>query len=80
MKKYLQFIKEHKFWGKSIPEFMSWIKGKSDKYWCLFDSESSGLHSDPYEVQLTQVSCIVVKYNFTTNTFEEVDTYNKKIK
>ncbi len=77
---YLQFIKEHKFWGKSIPEFLNWVKEKSDKYWVLLDVESTGLHSDPYDVQLTQVSCIVIKYNFDTNTFEELDTYNKKIK
>lgn len=77
---YLQFIKEHKFWGKSIPEFLNWIKEKSDKYWGLIDTETTGLVSDPYEVQITQLSCIVIKYNFDSNTFEEVDTYNKKIK
>jgi len=80
MRSYLQFIKEHKFWGKSIPEFLNWVKEKSDKYWCLLDTETTGLPSDPYDVQLTQVSCIVIKYNFDTNTFEELDTYNKKIK
>lgn len=77
---YDNFIKEHKFWGKSIPEFLNWIKNKSGKYWCLLDTESSGLPSDPYDVQLTQIACIIIKYNFDSNTFEEVDTYNKKIK
>lgn len=77
---YLQFIYEHKFWGKSIPEFLDWIKGKSDKYWVLLDTETTGLPSDPYEVQLTQISCIVVKYDFNSNSFNEVDSYNKKLK
>jgi len=30
MRNYLQFIKEHKLWGKSISEFLNWVKGKSD--------------------------------------------------
>jgi DNA polymerase III epsilon subunit-like protein len=77
---YLQFIKEHKFWGKSIPEFLNWVKEKSDKYWILLDTETTGLLSDPYEVQLTQISCIVIKYDYDSNSFKEVDTYNKKIK
>jgi DNA polymerase III epsilon subunit-like protein len=80
MIKYYNFILEHKFWGKSIPEILEWIKSKSNKYWILLDTETTGLQSDPYEVQLTQISCIVVKYNFDSNTFEEVDSYNKKLK
>jgi DNA polymerase III epsilon subunit-like protein len=80
MLNYLQFIKEHKFWGKSITQFLDWVKSKSDKYWVVLDTETTGLPTDPQEVQLTQLSCIVVKYNLDTNTFEEVDTYNKKLK
>ena len=64
---YLQFIKEHKFWGKSIPEFLNWVKEKSDKYWILLDTETTGLLLDPYEVQLTQISCIVIKYDYDSN-------------
>jgi DNA polymerase III epsilon subunit-like protein len=75
MIKYYNFILEHKFWGKSIPEILEWIKSKSNKYWILLDTETTGLQSDPYEVQLTQISCIVVKYNFDSNTFEEVIRY-----
>jgi len=78
--KYLQFILEHKFWGKTIIEFLNWLKYKSEKLFVLVDVESTGLPSDPYEVQLTQISCIAVKYNFDSNTFEEVDSYNKKLK
>ena len=80
MLNYLQFIKEHKFWGKSITQFLDWVKSKSDKYWVVLDTETTGLPTDPHEVQLTQLSCIVVKYNPDTNTFDEVDTYNKKLK
>lgn len=28
MRRYSQFILEHKFWGKSIPEILSWIDDK----------------------------------------------------
>lgn len=80
IKQYTKFILEHKFWGKSIDEFLNWVKDKSNKHWVLVDTETVGLPSDPYEIQLTQVSCIIVKYNFDSNTFEEVDTFNKKIK
>jgi len=80
MRNYSQFILEHKFWGKSIPEFLNWIKGKSNKYWILLDTETTGLISDPYEVQLTQISCIVIKYDYDSNSFKEIDTYNKKLK
>lgn len=78
--KYLEFLKEHKFWGKSISEFLSWLDSKSNKYFTILDCESTGLPSDPYDIQLTQVSCLVVKYNSKTNTFEEIDSFDKKIK
>jgi DNA polymerase III epsilon subunit-like protein len=80
MKSYLQFIREHKLWGKTIEEFLNWLEQKSQKTWILLDTETTGLPSDPYEVQLTQVSCIVIKYDFETNTYQEIDSYNKKLK
>jgi DNA polymerase III alpha subunit (gram-positive type) len=80
MRNYSQFILEHKFWGKSITEFLNWIKGKSNKYFVLLDTETTGLISDPYEVQLTQISCIVIKYDYDSNSFKEIDTYNRKLK
>jgi DNA polymerase III alpha subunit (gram-positive type) len=76
----MKFIIEHKFWDKSIPEFLNWSKSKSNRYWIFLDTETTGLKSDPYEIQLTQVSCIVCKFNFENNSFVEVDTFNKKIK
>ena len=78
--KFSDFISEHKFWGKSIYEFLDWIKSKSDKYWIFFDSETTGLPSDPYETQLTQISCLVTKYDPKSNEFTEVDSFNKKLK
>ena len=78
--KYLEFLKEHKFWGKSISEFLSWLDSKSNKYFIVLDCESTGLPNDPYDIQLTQVSCLVVKYNSKTNTFKEVNSFDKKIK
>jgi DNA polymerase III epsilon subunit-like protein len=80
MLKYDTFILEHKFWGKSITEFLNWIKSKSNKYWVVLDTETTGLPTDPYEIQLTQVACIVFKYNFETNSFKEIDKFNQKIK
>jgi len=76
---YFQFLKEHKFWGKSIEEFLKWLQDKSEKYWILVDTETTGLPGN-YEVQLTQISCIVIKYDFNKNTYEEIDTFNKKLK
>jgi DNA polymerase III epsilon subunit-like protein len=76
----LKHLLEHKFWGKSISEFLDWLKSKSNKYFTILDCETTGLQNDPYEVQLTQVSCIVVKYNFKENTFDEVAHFDKKIK
>jgi len=79
MVRYLQFIKEHKLWGKDNEQFLEWLKEKSKKYFVILDCETTGLRSDPYEIQLTQVSCLVVKYNFEQNTFTEVDSFDKKI-
>jgi hypothetical protein len=79
MKKYLEFIREHKFWKKSIAEFLGWLNEKSQKTWVLLDTETTGLPSDPYEVQLTQIACIVIEYDFETNTYVEKETFNEKI-
>ncbi len=78
--KYSQFILEHKFWGKTIPEFLTWLDSKSDKHWIILDTETTGLPNDPYDIQLTQVSCLVVRYNAKLNSFQEVNSFDKKIK
>lgn len=80
MLNYFNFTLEHKLWGKTIAEFLSWIDYKSNNYWIWIDTETTGLPSDKYEVQLVQISCIVTKYDFVSNKIEQVDVYNKKIK
>lgn len=77
---YFDFLLEHKFWGKSISEFLTWMESKSKNHFVIIDCESTGLPSDPYEVQLTQISCIVVKYDYNLNKFIEINSFNKKIK
>lgn len=76
----MRYLVEHKFWGRSISDILLWIKSKSTNPFVFLDCETTGLRSDNYEVQLTQVSCIVVKYDFPSNTFKEVGSFNKKIK
>ena len=80
MFKYHKFLLEHKFWGKSIPEFLSWLDSKSSKIFVILDSETTGLPSDPHEIQLTQLSCLVVSYDYKNNSFNEIDSFDKKIK
>lgn len=77
---YNNFINENKMWGKSITEILNWIEEKSEKFWVVTDTETTGLPTDPYEVQLTQVSGIVVKYDFNDNQFSEEAHFDKKIK
>ena len=76
----MNFLFEHKFWGKNNSEFLDWIRVKSSNYWILIDTETTGLPSDPYEIQLTQIACIVSKYDLESNSFHEIDTFNQKIK
>lgn len=79
IREYNNFINEHKLYGKSIIEILNWLKEKSNKYWIFVDTETTGLPENEYDVQLTQVSCIVTKYNYATNSFNEIETFNKKI-
>ena len=77
--KFEKFIIEHKFWGKSISEFLDWLKDKSQKEWIWLDTETTGLRGPKLE-QLTQVAAISTWYNFDSNTLEETGSFNKKIK
>jgi hypothetical protein len=79
MIKFEKFIIEHKFWGKSISEFLDWLKDKSQKEWIWLDTETTGLRGPKLE-QLTQVAAISTWYNFDSNTLEETGSFNKKIK
>lgn len=77
---YSNFVVEHKFWDKRNIDILNWLKEKSSSYWIFIDSETTGLPQDPYEIQLTQVACIVTKYDFELNSFKEIDSFNQKIK
>ncbi len=73
-------MNENKMWYKNIPEVLSWLESMSGRKWIFLDTETTGLRESPYEVQLTQISCIITKYNPQSNSFEEIDIYNKKLK
>ena len=76
----MKYIYEHKFYGKSITDILNWLQQKADKVMVFVDSESTGLPTSGYEVQLTQVSGIAVKWDYQTNTFTELGSFDKKIK
>ena len=72
-------INENKMWYKTIPEILNWLESKSEMNWLFVDVETTGLLG-PKKEQVTQVSGIVVQYNYSANTFNELDTYDQKIK
>jgi hypothetical protein len=72
-------INENKMWYKTIPEIINWLDSKSSLPWIWIDTETSGL-GGPKKQQLTQVSAIATKYDFNSNSFIELDTYDQKIK
>ena len=72
-------INENKMWYKTIPEILNWLESKSEMNWLFLDTETTGLKG-PKKDQVTQVSGIVVQYNYSANTFNELDTYDQKIK
>ncbi len=72
-------INENKMWYKTIPEILNWLESKSEINWLFVDVETTGLLG-PKKEQVTQVSGIVVQYNYSANTFNELDTYDQKIK
>jgi hypothetical protein len=72
-------INENKMWYKTIPEILNWLDSKSTLPWIWIDTETTGL-SGPKKQQLTQVSAIATQYDFNSNSFIELDTYDQKIK
>ena len=72
-------IKENKMWYKTIPQILNWLEEKSKINWILIDTETTGL-GGPKKEQLTQVSGMVIDYDFNSNTFKEVSTFDEKIK
>ena len=73
----LQLLSEHKFWGLSNEQFLSWMQNKKGRTFIFTDSETSGLLGGKIE-QLTQIGAIATTYN--GSEFNTVDTFNKKIK
>ena len=74
----LEQLNENKMWYKTIPEILNWLQSKSVP-WIWLDTETTGLKGPKHE-QLTQVSAIATKYNFNSNTFDEIGTFDEKIK
>ena len=72
-------INENKMWYKTISEILNWLDSKSTTPWIWIDTETSGL-GGPKKQQLTQVSAIATQYDFNSNSFIELDTYDQKIK
>lgn len=72
-------LNENKMWYKTIPQIFEWLESKSNLKWIFLDCETSGL-GGPKNEQLTQVSAIATKYNFSSNTFDEIGTFDEKIK
>jgi 2'-5' RNA ligase/DNA polymerase III epsilon subunit-like protein len=72
-------IKENKMWYKTIPQILDWVKSKSDMPWLMIDTETTGL-GGPKVQQLTQVSAIVMNYDFNSNSFKEIAQFDEKVK
>lgn len=74
-----QSLNENKMWYKSIPEILEWIESKSTLPFIWLDTETTGL-GGPKQQQLTQVSAIATQYDFQSNNFSEISTFDEKIK
>lgn len=72
-------LNENKMWYKTIPQILEWIDSKANIPWVWIDTETTGL-GGPSKQQLTQVSAIATEYDFVSNSFKELDTYDEKIK
>jgi hypothetical protein len=70
---------ENKMWYKTIPEMLNFLKSKSDLPWLWLDTETTGLLGPKHE-QLTQVSALATNYDFNSNTFNEIGSFDEKIK
>ena len=66
-------------WYKTIPEMLDYIENVSKMTFCFLDCETTGL-GGPKKQQLTQVSAIVNQYDFNSNTFNELGTFDEKVK
>lgn len=70
---------EHKL-HKNQVQLLEYIKNLSEnKKFIFLDTETTGLGGFKKQ-QLTQISAISSTYDFNNNHFEEIDSFNKKIK
>ena len=72
-------LNENKMWYKTIPEILEWLESKSKLPFIWLDTETTGL-GGPKQQQLTQVSAITTQYDFYSNNFSEISTFDEKIK
>jgi len=72
-------VNENKMWYKTIPEMLKFLKSKSNLPWLFLDTETTGLLGPKHE-QLTQVSALATEYDFNSNTFNEIGSFDEKIK
>ena len=70
---------ENKMWYKTIPEMLNFLKSKSSIPWLFLDTETTGLLGPKHE-QLTQVSALATNYDFNSNSFDEIGSFDEKIK
>lgn len=77
--KTVESLNENKMWYKTIPEILEWIESKSTLPFIWVDTETTGL-GGPKQQQLTQVSAIATQYDFKSNNFSEISTFDEKIK
>ena len=72
-------ISENKMWYKTLPEILDWLRLKSKLPFVWVDVETTGLLG-PKQEQLTQVSALATNYDFNSNSFDEVGSFDEKIK
>jgi DNA polymerase III epsilon subunit-like protein len=78
LSRYAEFILEG-IKNLSSAEIMSWLSDRRDYTFIALDTETTGLRG-PKKEQLTQIAAVSFSFNYDTLTFDEIDSYNKKIK
>jgi len=62
-----------------IEYILNYIQLNSENFFTFIDIETTGLKGPKHE-QITQMSAIVIKYNFSENEFKVIDKFDEKIK
>jgi len=75
----MQYLFEHKFYGKSNSDSIDWLDSKAHQKFAVIDIETTGLPNKEYNVQITQIACIMCEYNKKSGLFKEIDSFNEKI-